>query len=361
MHELPTTYRAAVISEPGATFELVERRLLPPSDNQLLLKIYASGICYSDRAATSGSPLSSYPRVPGHEVVGRVVAYGPDVSSTDRERLPPGSLVGAGWLGSSCQACEACEAEETFACPQGVAHGAGMDGGHAEYMYTTAQGLVRLPEEALEHLSYAELAPILCAGVSAYDALLSTRNSWIPEDVVGVHGVGGIGHLAIQYAVKMGLQVHAITSPGKFDLARTMGAIGAVNATSDLPDYFSQLGGARLIISTVPSPGGSSSTLAQCLARNGTIIFVGIPYGGDSTDALDISTTLMVVKRLQVRGWVPGCARKYAEAVKFSIQAGIKPMIKTFRLEDIQHAMENLLDDRPAQRNVIVFSDTAAR
>lgn len=173
----------------------------------MLIKVLASGICYSDRAATAGSPLSSYPRVPGHEVVGRVAAHG-------GPGLLAGALVGAGWIGASCGACDACLANEPFACAGGVAHGAGTDGGHAEYMYARPQGpsrrllrcrshvplsgLVRLPEEALGTMSYAEVAPLLCAGVSAYEALLACRDCWSPGDIIGVHGIGGIGHLAIQ-------------------------------------------------------------------------------------------------------------------------------------------------------------------
>lgn len=164
--------------------------------------------------------------------------------------------------------------------------------------------------------------------------------------------------------------MHAITSSGKSDLARSLGATGVVDASSDIAAYFVALGGAHLILSTVPTPGAFSSTLAQCLKRGGTLMFVGIPYGGDGGDALDVPTTLMVVKRLSVRGWVPGCAREYEDAVRFSVQAGerrwtygtsltvssgIKSLVKTYSLDDIQSAFDELLTERPAHRNVIIF------
>lgn len=354
MTSLPTTYRAAIVSAPGADFEVVSLPLRAVTGSECLVKVYASGICYSDRAVHSLS--SSYPRVPGHEVIGRVVQHGPDVPDAERLRLPLGGLVGAGWLAGSCSACEACRANDMFACARVAAHGSAKDGGHAEYFYALPEGLISIPEDVLDKLSYAELAPLLCAGVSAYDALLACE--WRPGDIVGVHGIGGLRHLAIQFATKMGLQVHAISSgPEKQDLAIAMGAVGSVDASADdVAVYFQNLGGAQVILSTAPTAGSMSGLLARALRRAGTLMLVGLPYGGSQADTVSVPGTLLVVNRLNIRGWVPACPANYEACVRFAVHAGIKPRVECCALQDIRSAFDRLLQQRPGLRNVITFA-----
>src|SRR5215471_1771856 len=260
------TMRVAQVSSPKGKFEIVERTIPQPAPGTVRIKVAACGICHSDSLVKEGLwPGIQYPRVPGHEVAGTVDAVGAGVTG-----WTPGQHVGVGWHGGHCGRCDPCRRGDLFACETQQITGISFDGGYGEYMIAPASAVARFPDD----LSPADAAPLLCAGVTTFNAL---RNSGARSgDVVAVLGIGGLGHLGVQYAAKMGFNVVAIArGKDKEALARQLGAAIYIDSQSQDPAKELQaLGGARAILATVTS-GDAMSAVQGGLAANGTLLVIG--------------------------------------------------------------------------------------
>jgi len=318
----------------------------------VLIRVHASGICNSDHFAKSGTwPGIEFPRVTGHEVVGRVAYIGAGLSSTDKEgRYRLGALVGVGWNGGYCGKCESCRTGNAFVCKEGQVTGFTFDGGHAEYMYVPETAVVSIPEEALQKASYAELAPLLCGGITVFDAIRTAP--WKPGDLCLVQGIGGLGHLGIQYASKLGLKVIAVSSgSSKRSLALSLGASEYIDASAtDVVSYVKSLGGARLILCTAPYS-QNISEIIPAVGLNGTVTLVSAAVDGK----IQVDNLVLNMNRAALRGWCCGCAPDMEQCVKFSTLSDVKSMVKEFPLEEYPIAYDGVMANKARFRNVIVF------
>src|SRR5438477_8052708 len=281
--------RAAQVARPGGPFELVALEIPQPLPGWVRIKVQACGICHSDSLVKEGQwPGLQYPRVPGHEVIGLVDAIGAGVAP-----WKPGQRVGIGWHGGHCGYCDACRSGAFFGCTVALQiTGISFDGGYADYLVAPAIALALVPEE----LSAVEAAPLMCAGITTYNAL---RNSSArPGDVVAVLGLGGLGHLGVQYAVKMGFKTVAIArGPDKEPLARKLGAHHYVDSQAQEPAAeLQKLGGAKVILATVTN-GDAMSAVQGGLGLNGTLVVIGAP------ESLTISPLVLISGRRSVKGW----------------------------------------------------------
>jgi len=312
--------KAVQINAPGGDFELVQREIPEPAEGQVRIKVSACGVCRGDDIVKQGGnyPGIEYPRIPGHEIIGVIDKLGTGVSD-----YPIGQRVGVGW-------------------PAGITY----DGGFAEYMVTSAQELVQIPKE----LNEIEAAPLLCAGVTTFDAL---RNSGAkPGDVVAIQGIGGLGHLAIQYAEKMGFQTVAISrGTYKQALAEKLGAQVFINTDiSDAAEKLQQLGGAKVILLTAPS-NKIVSNLVNGLGLEGKLIIVA---GID--EPIQIFSGPLLAGRRSIQGWVPPFGPKAKkETMDFSLLTNVRPMIETFPLEQITLAYEKMMNAKVHFRAVLTI------
>ena len=333
------TMRAAVVSEPGADFELVERDVPEPGPGEVRVAVEACGICRSDEFVREGSyPGVSYPRVPGHEIAGTVDAVGDDVDA-----WAAGERVGAGWHGGHCFTCEACRRGQFLQCENAEITGLTFDGGYAEYATVPAEALAAIPDE----LDAVDAAPLLCAGITTYNAL---RNSDARAgDLVAVVGVGGLGHLAVQYAHAAGYETVAISrSPDKEPLARDLGADHFVNAAeADPAARLQELGGASVVLTTAPASDAIESVVGG-LGTDGSVIVAGIPGEPVSVDAGQL-----VGVRGAVEGWGSGHARDSQDTLEFSALRDITPEIETYALDDVADAYDRMADNEARFRVVL--------
>ncbi|KAF8884640.1 chaperonin 10-like protein [Infundibulicybe gibba] len=333
---LPKTFKAVVCPTPQAPWETITRKLTQPTADQILIRVHASGICASDHFVKEGTwPGLKYPRTPGHEAIGRIAAIGPALQDDKRFKL--GGLVAAGWNGGYCNKCQYCRTGDFWCCAAGDFTGFTFDGGHAEYLYAPSTAVVSVPEEALEKASYAELAPLFCAGTTVYDAIQAC--DWSPGDICVVQGIGGLGHLAVQYATKLGLKVYALsTSDSKKSLASDLGAVGYIDAsTTDPVEYIQSL--------------GEISKIIPAVAKNGTVMLVSAAVDGD----IKVHNLVLNMNRASLKGWCCGCAPDMEKCVKYSISAGIKPIVQEYSLDDFVNAYDCVIKNTARFRNVIVF------
>src|SRR2546425_2602090 len=281
-----TTMRVAQIPSPKRPFEIVERPIPEPSPGTVRMKVAACGVCHSDALVKEGLwPGIQYPRVPGHEVTGTIDAVGAGVT-----RWKPGQRVGVGWNGGYCGQCDQCRRGNLFACETQQVTGISFDGGYGEYMIPSASAVARFPDE----LPAADAAPLLCAGLTTFNAL---RNSGArPGDVIAVLGLGGLGHLGVQYAAKMGFKVVGIArGKDKEPLARQLGASVYIDSQSQDPAAeLLKLGGASVIISTV-TVGDAMSAVQGGLAINGTLMVIG------AAESMQISPLVLLMGRRSVK------------------------------------------------------------
>jgi D-arabinose 1-dehydrogenase-like Zn-dependent alcohol dehydrogenase len=318
--------RAIRVSSPGADFELVNIEVPVPEENEVLIRVEACGICRGDLLAKDGHwPGIKYPIIPGHEVVGVVEAVGSQ--ATDWEI---GQRVGVGWHGGHCFRCSACRMGDFWGCDNSLITGLSTDGGYAEYMAARSEALVRIPNE----LTSVEAAPLLCAGRTTFGALQNCGAKG--GELVAIHGFGGLGHLAVQYSVKLGYKT-AILSRGKEkeELAYKLGAHMYIdtNAT-DAVKELRALGGARVILCTAPNSKAISG-LVGGLGRNGKIIIVA----GES-EPLQFSPSLLLGGRIE-------------EAIRFSMLFGVVPMVEVFPLEQAALAFEKMMTSKVHFRAVL--------
>jgi D-arabinose 1-dehydrogenase-like Zn-dependent alcohol dehydrogenase len=331
--------RAVQVSRPNGPFEIVERDIPEPGAGLVRIKIQACGICHSDTLTKEGIfPGIQYPRVPGHEVAGILDAAGPGVA-----RWKPGQRVGVGWHGGNCGYCDACRRGDFFACQTGVqVTGITYDGGYADYMIAPAQALAMVPEE----LSPVEAAPLMCAGLTTFNAL---RNSGArPGDLVAVLGLGGLGHLGVQFAVKMGFRTVGIArGKDKEPLASQLGAWRYIDSQSQDPSAeLQKLGGARVILATATSGEAMSAVLGGLGAR-GSLMVLGA--GG----AISVPPGLLIFGCRSVQGWYSGTSIDSQETLAFSILSGVRSMNEVFPLESVAEAYERMASGKARFRVVL--------
>ncbi|MGA9840188.1 MAG: alcohol dehydrogenase catalytic domain-containing protein [Thermoplasmata archaeon] len=321
--------KAVRVPGPGGTLELVDVAQPSPTARQVLIHVDACGICHSDAVTVSGGrPGMQYPRIPGHEVVGTVVEVGAEVP-----RWKTGERVGIGWHGWHDGTCPTCRRGDPFACPQQQITGLSFDGGYAQYMVAPYEGLAAVPTE----LSAVDAAPLLCAGVTTFNAL---RNCGArPGDLVAVLGLGGLGHLAVQYAAKMGFRTVVVArGPEKSSFARQLGATAYVDSLAqNAAEELTGLGGAQVILSTV-TDAQAIGDLIGGLSVHGTLISVGVPR-----DPVPVSIGSLLAGRRSVQGWYSGVAVDSEDALRFSVQTGVRPMSEVFPLENAPAAFERML------------------
>jgi len=334
------TMKAVRVPEAGADLELVELPVPDPGRDEVRIKVEACGICHSDVFVTSGAfPGIEYPRVPGHEIVGVVDAIGTDV-----DEWVEGQRVGVGWHGGHCFSCRPCRHGDFIQCENEKITGITHDGGYAEYVVVPSESVAHVPQD----FAPTDAAPLLCAGITVYNAL---RNSGArPGDVVAVQGIGGLGHLAVQYARKMGFFTIALSgSPSKESLARELGAHAFLAASEGEPaEALQQMGGARVVLGTAPSSGAMSRVI-DGLGTNGELIVVA------ATDTpIEVTPLQLIMKRRVVRGWPSGVASDSEDTLQFSALTGIRPTVETFPLEDAAEALQKVLENEVRFRAVLI-------
>ncbi len=331
--------KAALIEEKGGDFVVKDIDKPSPGENEVLIKVEACGICHSDDFVKQGAfPGIEYPRVPGHEVVGIVEEAGSNVSNWKK-----GQRVGVGWHGGHCFECEPCRRGDFINCQNAKISGISYDGGYAEYMTAPKEAIATVPEE----LSSADAAPLLCAGITVYNAL---RNSGIRAgDVVAVQGIGGLGHLAVQYASKMGMRTVAIsTSDDKKDLAMELGAHHFINTgNQDASEELQKLGGARLILATAPHSDAISSVV-DGLGIDGKLLMVAA-----TGEPIEVSPMQLLMGRKSAAGWPSGTAMDSEDTLNFSAMTGTKPMIEEYPLDKVNEAFERMMNNKARFRVVL--------
>jgi len=336
------TYKAVEVSEPGV-LRVVERPISEPGPGQVRIRVEACGICHTDAATISGAyPGLTLPRVPGHEVVGRIEALGSGVS-----RWKIGQRVGVGLIAGEDGVCEPCRRGDTVNCQNPVVLGVTVDGGYAEVMIAEARAIASIPDE----LSSAEAAPLLCAGITTYNAL---RNAGLRGgDLVAVQGIGGLGHLGVQFAPRLGFHTVAIgRGSDKEKLAKDLGAHVYIDtALDDATAVLQRMGGARAILATAPS-GDSMGPLVSALAVRGKLIVVGVPQ-----DQIQLSAFPLVFGGRSVYGSLTGTAIEQEDTLAFSVLENIRPMIETAPLEQAADAYARMMQGKARFRMVLVTKD----
>ena len=331
--------RAAQITRPGGPFEIVERDTPQPGAGMVRLKVQACGICHSDSVIKEGHwPGLQYPRVPGHEVVGIVDAVGAGVS-----QWKTGQRVGVGWHGGHCGHCDACRNGHFFACQVALQiTGISFDGGYADYMVAPAIALALVPEE----LPPVEAAPLMCAGITTYNALRNSNAR--PGDLVAVLGLGGLGHLGVQYAVKMGFRTVGIArGKDKEPLAQKLDVHHYIDSQAQDPAAeLQKLGGAKVILATVTN-GDAMSAVQGGLGINGTLIVIG------AAESLQVSPLLLIAGRRSIKGWYSGTAMDSQETLAFSVISGVRSMNEVFPLERVAEAYERMMSGKARFRVVL--------
>lgn len=332
--------RAVQVSRAGGPLELVERAIPEPGPGWVRIKVLACGICHSDSLVKEGHmPGIQYPRVPGHEVVGSIDALGRDVPP----RWAVGQKVGVGWHGWHCGYCDSCRRGDFFACQTGVKiTGLSYDGGYADYMIAPWVALALLPAE----LPPTDAAPLMCAGLTTFNALRNSKA--MPGDLVAVLGLGGLGHLGVQYAAKMGFRTVAIArGKDKEPLARQLGASHYIDSqASDPAAELTKLGGAKVVLATVTNGPAMSATVAG-LAPHGRLLVLG------AANQLEASPIVLLSGRRIIEGWYSGTSIDSQDTLAFSVQSGVRSMNEIYPLERAAEAYERMMSGKARFRVVL--------
>ncbi len=331
--------RVAQVTSAHGPIEIVERPIPDPARGQVRVKVEACGVCHSDSVTKENIfPGITFPRVPGHEIVGVIHALGEGVTN-----WKVGQRVGIGWIGGHCTICQPCRHGKFAACQNAQIPGVFYDGGYAEYIVTSAQGLAAIPDA----LGFDEAAPLLCAGITTFNAL---RNSGaMPGELVAVQGLGGLGHLGIQYANKMGFETVAIgRGEDKKDFSMKLGAHHYIDTNVDKPGAALQkLGGAKAILATAPD-GQSMGPLVAGLSADGTLMVVGV-----GADPIQVYTGELVMARRSMKGWPSGTATDSEDAMRLAALSGIRPMIETYPLAEAAAAYDRMMSGKARFRVVL--------
>jgi D-arabinose 1-dehydrogenase-like Zn-dependent alcohol dehydrogenase len=318
--------KAIQISAPGSDFELVNREIPEPRAGELLIKVQACGVCHGEAILKGGHfPGLTYPRIPGHEVIGTISKCGSDVSGWQ-----VGQRVGVGWHGAHCFKCPACRRGEFSACDSSLTTGITIDGGYAEYMVARSEVVVDIPKE----LDAYEGAPLLCAGRTVFGAL--KHSGARGGDVVAIHGIGGLGHLAVQYSRKLGFKTVALSrTSDKRELSLKLGAHAYLDINSGgTAGELQRMGGAQVILCTAPNS-RAIAELIDGLGKDGRIIIVAAPQ-----DMIQFHPGLLMKGGRSIGAWVSG---NIEEAISFSLLCGAMPWVETFPLEKAAIAFDKMM------------------
>jgi D-arabinose 1-dehydrogenase-like Zn-dependent alcohol dehydrogenase len=311
--------KVAQIPAPGADFQIVEREISKPDVGHVRIKVQACGICHSDALTKEGQwPGIQYPRVPGHEVAGIIDELGSNVSTWQQ-----GQRVGVGWHGGHDGTCLQCRRGDFRNCRNLKIPGISFDGGYQQYMVTPVESLVAIPET----LSDAEAAPLLCAGITTFNAL--RHSGALPGDLVAVQGIGGLGHLGIQFASKFGYKVAAIGRGSEnAPLAKKLGARVYIDSkTTNASEALQELGGAQVVLATAPSS-KAMSALIDGLAPNGKLMVIGATF-----DPIEATPIQLISGSRTIQGWASGTPTDSEDTLRFAELTGVRPMIETYPLE----------------------------
>jgi len=333
--------KVAQVSKAGGPFEIVERDIPQPGPGQVRIKVEACGICHSD-ALVKGAlyPGLQLPRVPGHEISGRIDVVGAGVT-----QWKPGQRVGVGWHGGHCFVCDACRRGDFVLCQNEKITGISFDGGYGEYTIVPAEAVASIPDS----LSSEEAAPLLCAGITVFNSM---RNSGTRSgDLVAVQGIGGLGHLGVQYARQMGFHTVAIGRGGdKEPLAKKLGAHAYIDSgTTDAAVELKKLGGARLVLATAPDAKAISGIVGG-LAGNGKLLVVGVPF-----EPISVSVMQIVGRKNAIQGWPSGSSIDSEDTLRFSALSGVRPMIERYPLSKVAEAFDQMSSGRVRFRVVLTM------
>jgi D-arabinose 1-dehydrogenase-like Zn-dependent alcohol dehydrogenase len=330
------------VSAPGGPFQLVQKEFPDPGPGQVRIRVHACGVCHSDSLTKNGQwPGIAYPRVPGHEIAGVVDAVGDGVPL-----FKPGQRVGLGWHGGHCNYCAPCRRGDFVLCENQVISGINFDGGYADYVIAPANAIAFMAPE----LDDADAAPLLCAGITTFNAL---RNSGARTgDTVAILGIGGLGHLAIQYAAKSGYRTIAIArGRDKAQLAQQLGAHLYIDTTTQNPaEELKKLGGANIILSTITSS-KALDWVVDGLAPAGKFILVGAPEDGPVT----VNPFPLLLGRRTYAGWPSGTGMDSEDTLKFSALTGVKPISETYPIEQAAEAYDRMMSGKARFRVVLTF------
>jgi len=335
------TMKVAQISKPGAGFEVVERDIPTPGAGQVRIKVRACGVCHSDVLTVEGAwPGIQYPRVPGHEVAGVIDAVGAGVSTWKK-----GQRVGVGWHGGQDNTCRECRRGDFRNCRNQQITGISYDGGYEEYMVAPIEALVSIPDS----LKDAEAAPLLCAGITTYNAL--RHSGAFPGDLVAVQGIGGLGHLGVQFANKFGYKVAAIGRGSENAvLAKKLGASVYIDSkATNAAEELQKLGGARVILATAPNS-KAMSELIDGLGPNGKLIVIGATF-----DPIEVTPVQLINGSRSIQGWAAGTPADSEDTLRFAELSGVRPMIETYPLEKAAEAYARMLSGQAEFRVVLTM------
>jgi D-arabinose 1-dehydrogenase-like Zn-dependent alcohol dehydrogenase len=333
--------KVAQISKPGADFEIVEREIPDPNPGQVRIKVEACGVCHSDVFTKEGSwPGIQYPRVPGHEVSGVIDELGDRVSEWKK-----GQRVGVGWHGGHDFACEQCRRGDFRNCRNLKIPGISYDGGYQQYMVAPVEALVPIPET----LSDVEAAPLLCAGITTYNAL--RHSGAFPGDLVAVQGIGGLGHLGIQFANKFGYRVAAVGRGSETGaLAKKLGASVYIDSqATNAAEALQKLGGARVILATAPNS-KAMSELIDGLGPNGKLVVIGAAF-----DPIEVTPVQLISGSRTIQGWAAGTPADSEDTLRFAELTGVHPMIETYPLEKAAEAYARMTSGKAQFRVVLTM------
>src|SRR6476469_4055130 len=333
--------KVAQISKPGADFEIVEREIPEPEAGQVRIQVRACGICHSDVLVKEGVfPWIQYPRVPGHEVAGIIDEAGPGVSV-----WKAGQRVGVGWHGGHDGTCRECRRGDYRNCRNVQVTGISYDGGYQQYMVAPVEALVPIPDG----LSDTDAAPLLDAGITTYNSL--RHSGALPGDLVAIQGIGGLGHLGIQFANKFGYKVAAIgRGPENGALAKKLGAHVYIDSqATNAAEELQKLGGARVILATAPSS-KAMSTLIDGLGPNGKLVVIGA-----GSDPIEVTPAQLIFGSKTIQGWAAGTPAASEDTLNFCVLTGVRPMIETYPLERAAEAYSRMLSGKAEFRVVLTM------
>ncbi len=333
--------KAVQVPKPGADFEIVEREIPEPGPGQVRIRVQACGVCHSDVITKEGLfPGISYPRVPGHEVAGVIDELGAGVKDWKK-----GQRVGVGWHGGQDGTCLACRRGDFVNCVNGKVCGISYDGGYQEFMVAPVEAVARMPES----LDVAEAAPLMCAGITTFNAL--RHSGALPSDLVAIQGIGGLGHLGIQFAKKFGYRVAAIgRGADNAALAKKLGAdVYIDSAAVDPAAELQKLGGAQVILATAPS-GKSMSALIGGLGANGTLLVVGA-----SADPIEVPPLQLIMGKKRIQGWASGTPTDSEDTLRFAEMTGVRSMIEKYPLAKAAEGYARMMSGKAEFRVVLTM------
>ncbi len=333
--------KVAQVPKAGADFEIVEREIPKPGAGQVRIKVQACGVCHSDVFTKEGLwPGIEYPRVPGHEVAGLIDEVGAGVSVWKK-----GQRVGVGWHGGQDNTCRSCRRGDFRNCENAKIPGISYDGGYQQYMLAPVEALAAIPES----LSDVEAAPLLCAGITTYNAL--RHSGALPGDLVAVQGIGGLGHLGIQFANKFGYKVAAIgRGPENATLAKKLGASVYIDsAATNAAEALAKMGGAQVILATAPSS-KAMSELIDGLGPNGKLVVVGATF-----DPIEVTPAQLITGSRTIQGWAAGTPADSEDTLHFAELSGVRPMIETYPLEKAAEAYDRMMSGNAQFRVVLTM------